>query len=80
MEGDQSIWFTSFFSPQFQSTPSAWRETAGFVDLFQPFFISIHSLRMEGDYIDLVDGDPAIIISIHSLRMEGDFFGCSPPR
>ena len=28
MEGDvQSIWFTSFFSPQFQSTPSAWRET-----------------------------------------------------
>ena len=34
----------------FQSTPSVWRETfqcyTGIVD----FFISIHSLRMEGDY------------------------------
>ena len=36
-------------SYKFQSTPSAWRET-GWQDLVgDPFPISIHSLRMEGD-------------------------------
>ena len=34
-------------------------------------FISIHSLRMEGD-IYLVENHKFRIISIHSLRMEGD--------
>ena len=33
----------------FQSTPSAWRETADGVDHTVDAFISIHSLRMEGD-------------------------------
>ena len=33
----------------FQSTPSAWRETSRTVPLTPTFFISIHSLRMEGD-------------------------------
>ena len=49
MEGDRKYSSKSQSQLIFQSTPSAWRETAGFVDLFQPFLISIHSLRMEGD-------------------------------
>ena len=35
----------------FQSTPSAWRETTNFCKFIIAFFISIHSLRMEGDQI-----------------------------
>ena len=38
---------------QFQSTPSAWRETSGFSDRRDQRAISIHSLRMEGDRCDL---------------------------
>ena len=55
----------------FQSTPSAWRETLLAVSIELISDISIHSLRMEGDYaaVALV-GD--LYISIHSLRMEGD--------
>ena len=33
----------------FQSTPSAWRETQICADHWQDHYISIHSLRMEGD-------------------------------
>ena len=33
----------------FQSTPSAWRETFSSIHAFASCFISIHSLRMEGD-------------------------------
>ena len=33
----------------FQSTPSAWRETHAIVRVDAPNYISIHSLRMEGD-------------------------------
>ena len=33
----------------FQSTPSAWRETITPDYFFRRFYISIHSLRMEGD-------------------------------
>ena len=33
----------------FQSTPSAWRETSYREQLFNGEYISIHSLRMEGD-------------------------------
>ena len=40
----------SFLSAfQFQSTPSAWRETRFFTVFTTLFKISIHSLRMEGD-------------------------------
>ena len=36
------------------------------------WYISIHSLRMEGDFVKL-DGEKILLaISIHSLRMEGD--------
>ncbi len=55
----------------FQSTPSAWRETVPKISDTANIDISIHSLRMEGDYVPmffLLSGH----ISIHSLRMEGD--------
>mgnify|MGYP003167045708 CR=1 len=35
-------------------------------------FISIHSLRMEGDIVAMRSRVSRPIISIHSLRMEGD--------
>ena len=35
---------------QFQSTPSAWRETADTLEGIGGEIISIHSLRMEGDF------------------------------
>ena len=34
--------------------------------------ISIHSLRMEGDFILRLESCGYYLISIHSLRMEGD--------
>ena len=34
-------------------------------------YISIHALRVEGDYV-LNATDKTIIISIHALRVEGD--------
>ena len=55
----------------FQSTPSAWRETADPIDKLMTVDISIHSLRMEGDLI-AIENTAQIAISIHSLRMEGD--------
>ena len=55
----------------FQSTPSAWRETCTFLYPPPPDVISIHSLRMEGDFTLLI-WNICCIISIHSLRMEGD--------
>ena len=36
------------------------------------YYISIHSLRMEGDIIKTEKSFAQVIISIHSLRMEGD--------
>ena len=57
---------------QFQSTPSAWRETPFYGFIFPPGHISIHSLRMEGDVLGYSNTRDALAISIHSLRMEGD--------
>ena len=55
----------------FQSTPSAWRETKDIYDSTNAPVISIHSLRMEGDWTSPTSPwDNSI--SIHSLRMEGD--------
>ena len=60
------------FSQSFQSTPSAWRETGWGADMAaEKQFISIHSLRMEGDQRLGKSPEPRNI-SIHSLRMEGD--------
>ena len=58
-------------NPIFQSTPSVWRETGEKVSGNEAFQISIHSLRMEGDFL-FVRIQRYLIISIHSLRMEGD--------
>ena len=58
----------------FQSTPSAWRETYRYYALEVIFYISIHSLRMEGDPLLACRSFQCIPISIHSLRMEGDYF------
>ena len=55
----------------FQSTPSAWRETSERVGSECHRVISIHSLRMEGDILDIAEAVQEDI-SIHSLRMEGD--------
>ena len=56
----------------FQSTPSAWRETDKYTGThYVSDFISIHSLRMEGDDVRIIAGI-VFCISIHSLRMEGD--------
>ena len=56
----------------FQSTPSVWRETHHRPHLRFWVYISIHSLRMEGDCIQCLLRLPTAPISIHSLRMEGD--------
>ena len=56
----------------FQSTPSAWRETEIVPTLRLSKYISIHSLRMEGDVSFLLRFQ-SMCISIHSLRMEGDY-------
>ena len=58
---------------QFQSTPSAWRETSVMAECFECLYISIHSLRMEGDRFYNFFFSFTQRISIHSLRMEGDY-------
>ena len=42
---------------EFQSTPSAWRVTAQFMEVQEIMSISIHTLRVEGDVIVEVDGN-----------------------
>ena len=72
MEGDLNSTFPVFHVVKFQSTPSAWRETAGTARThIAGACISIHSLRMEGD-TGTDDSAARLYISIHSLRMEGD--------
>ena len=61
---------------QFQSTPSAWRETLRECTPDRHHAISIHSLRMEGDLTESRHKHRHTI-SIHSLRMEGDWNGSS---
>ena len=56
----------------FQSTPSVWRETCVTDFGRQLAKISIHSLRVEGDNIEIFRRDSHSQISIHSLRVEGD--------
>ena len=71
MEGDRKGAYVQEYSPLFQSTPSAWRETRTIVVPLTSKLISIHSLRMEGDG-EKTRGRRKPVISIHSLRMEGD--------
>ena len=50
MEGDLIMTDTELLSKVFQSTPSAWRETIIGTSTSSQEYISIHSLRMEGDF------------------------------
>ena len=61
MEGDNEDGsYTTYIRQKFQSTPSAWRETDGTPRTDEEHYISIHSLRMEGD-ADSVDCHPSLI-------------------
>ena len=73
MEGDAADRPKRSAVKVFQSTPSAWRETNSLAALVRTIYISIHSLRMEGDSFCNFK-NIANTISIHSLRMEGDVF------
>ena len=66
-----SGWSATTARHVFLSTPSAWRATNCVFFFSCNRLISIHALRMEGDY-KLEETDKTIIISIHALRMEGD--------
>ena len=54
MEGDSPLGHNSGRGDVFQSTPSAWRETQGRPAIYRRSFISIHSLRMEGDFTTVI--------------------------
>ena len=56
----------------FLSTPSGWRATAKHAMFTFVSFISIHALRVEGDFRPGRDRLHAAAISIHALRVEGD--------
>ena len=62
----------SIFAMLFLSTPSGWRATNAEIERFESYMISIHALRVEGDFEG--DGEPEAeeTISIHALRVEGD--------
>ncbi len=55
----------------FQSTPSAWRVTSSKMKVGVLIDISIHTLRVEGDFFRN-ELRTVIKISIHTLRVEGD--------
>ena len=58
--------------PRFLSTPSGWRAT-GFGKLnVDRLGISIHALRVEGDFCPVFGYIGTTDISIHALRVEGD--------
>ena len=56
----------------FLSTPSGWRATRPHLSFFAFLTISIHALRVEGDYLHADYAAVAAPISIHALRVEGD--------
>ena len=56
----------------FQSTPSVWRVTNFFAKCDYCGKISIHTLRVEGDFLNATEMNGALRISIHTLRVEGD--------
>mgnify|MGYP007005651217 CR=1 FL=1 len=64
---------SAIYSPlRFLSTPSGWRATADIImDEMQNATISIHALRVEGDWRYLYKKIRERI-SIHALRVEGD--------
>ena len=63
----------------FLSTPSGWRATCRGDRSGDRRSISIHALRVEGDFIDCVAWRTTAI-SIHALRVEGDYRGRESSR
>ena len=61
-------------SGAFLSTPSGWRATVSFADRLGKIDISIHALRVEGDYTANPSNSTNTNISIHALRVEGDLW------
>ena len=68
------------FKIGFLSTPSVWRVTGVVMERLEALYISIHTLRVEGDPLSHVVVD-ILPISIHTLRVEGDvkFWRMPPP-
>ena len=65
-------------SSAFLSTPSGWRATGSQGRRGRKAEISIHALRVEGDYFRYIDL-PETQISIHALRVEGDYYPVGKP-
>ena len=73
MEGDPSSLMMRSILWHFNPLPPHGGRHVDDVRIIESSFISIHSLRMEGDIAGIVFCKSGII-SIHSLRMEGDKF------
>ena len=56
----------------FQSTLSVWRVTDKLIDIFSAETISIHTLRVESDALNITVYTKISGISIHTLRVESD--------
>ena len=71
MEGDTPSLVSIKIFKGFLSTPSGWRATKTCHICIRIDQISIHALRVEGDFCtSTCTGDT--VISIHALRVEGD--------
>ena len=71
MEGDSKNSLISSRFSDFNPLPQHGGRLGGSPNRGVWSYISIHSLRMEGDFSDLAE-NVIVFISIHSLRMEGD--------
>ena len=74
MEGDAPTVVLWYIALLFLSTPSGWRATVPLDHTIATTNISIHALRVEGDYRAAIV-PPMLRISIHALRVEGDGLG-----
>ena len=72
MEGDHYFHTGTVERCDFNPLPPHGGRRRGYQNLSKAGYISIHSLRMEGDCPEERADLQAACISIHSLRMEGD--------
>ena len=75
MEGDHYFHTGTVERCDFNPLPPHGGRRRGYQNLSKAGYISIHSLRMEGDCPEERADLQAACISIHSLRMEGDVSG-----
>ena len=73
MEGDSVEYTEQYEGIYFNPLPPHGGRPVYELRQFTPYHISIHSLRMEGDFQQAALTTHGKTISIHSLRMEGDF-------